>query len=222
MTGLDVSLTSVTARYRRRGAPALDAADLAWAPGLVHGLLGRNGSGKSTLSPAAAARLTDRFELPRRSFVDRLSRGQRSALGVVLGLASRAPLTLLDEVTLGLDAAGRAGFACELALEQAEHPRTVVVATHLVDEVEPLLDRVTVLHAGRVLLHDDVEAVRSRVVAVSGPAPTVEGFAVGREVITSRRLGGTAEVVGADPAGQSRLTAAPRGSTPLASAGAGR
>jgi len=268
VTGLDVSLTGATVRYRRRGAPALDVADLAWAPGLVHGLLGRNGSGKSTLlavvagfqrascgqvrvggadpfehaasaagtclvreggdvitsdrvrdvlrtaatlrpgfNLAAALGLADRFGLSRRSFVDRLSRGQRSALGVVLGLASRAPLTLLDEVTLGLDAAARAAFACELAREQAEHPRTVVVATHLVDEVEPLLDRVTVLHAGRVLLDDDVEAARSRVVAASGPAPAVEGFAVGCDVIASRRLGGTAEVVVADPDGESRLAA---------------
>lgn len=268
MSGLDVALTGVTVRYRRRGAPALDVADLAWAPGLVHGLLGRNGSGKSTLLAVvagfrragagqvrvggvdpferatvaagtclareggdvvtsdrvrdvlrtaatlrpsfdltAALDLADRFELSRRSFVDRLSRGQRSALGVVLGLAARASLTLLDEVTLGLDAAARAAFACELAREQAEHPRTVVVATHLVDEVEPLLDRVTVLHAGRVLLDDDMEAARSRVVAASGPAPAVEGFAVGCDVIASRRLGGTAEVVVADPAGQSRLAA---------------
>ncbi len=268
MSGLDVSLTGAVVRYSRRGAPALDVADLAWSPGLVHGLLGRNGSGKSTLlavvagfqragagqvrvggddpfehAPsaagtclvreggdvvtsdrvrdvlrtaaalrksfdlAAAAHLAERFELSRRSFVDRLSRGQRSALGVVLGLASRAPLTLLDEVTLGLDAAARAAFACELAREQAEHPRTVVVATHLVDEVEPLLDRVTVLHAGRVLLAGDVEAARSRVVAASGPAPAVEGFAVGRDVVASRRLGGTGEVVVTDPDGQSRLAA---------------
>ena len=162
---------------------------------------------RPTFSPTAAARLVETFAVPTRSFVDRLSRGQRSALGIVLGLSARAPLTLLDEVTLGLDAGARAAFAAELAREQAEHPRTVVVATHLVDEVEPLLEHVTVLRAGSVLLHADVEAARSRVVVVSGAAPAVEGFAVGRDVVADRRLGGSAEVVVADPDGQSRTAA---------------
>ena len=166
---------------------------------------------RPTFSPSAAARLRDTFEVPPASFVDRLSRGQRSALGIVLGLAARAPLTLLDEVTLGLDAGARAAFAAELAREQAEHPRTVVVATHLVDEVEPLLEHVTVLRAGSVLLHAGVEAARSQVVAVSGPAPVVEGFAVGRDVIADRRLGGTAEVVVADPDGETRTAAGAAG-----------
>ncbi len=159
-------------------------------------------------SPAAAAHLVDVLGLPLRSFVDRLSRGQRSALGIVLGLAARAPLTLLDEVTLGLDAASRAAFATELARQQADHPRTVVVATHLVDEVAPLLDHVTVLAGGSVLLHEDVESACSRVLAVSGPAPAVEGFAVGCQVVAERRLGGTAEVVVLDPAGHARRAAA--------------
>ena len=166
---------------------------------------------RPTFSPTAAARLVETFEVPTRSFVDKLSRGQRSVLGIVLGLAARAPLTLLDEVTLGLDAGARAAFCAELAREQAEHPRTVVVATHLVDEVEPLLEHVTVLRAGSVLLHADVEAARSRVLAVSGPAPAVEGFAVGRDVITDRRLGGTAEVVVTDPDGESRTAAGAAG-----------
>lgn len=165
---------------------------------------------RPTFSPGAAARLAETFAVPTRSFVDRLSRGQRSALGIVLGLAARAPLTLLDEVTLGLDAGARATFAAELAREQAEHPRTVVVATHLVDEVEPLLEHVTVLRAGSVLLHADVEAARSWVLTVSGAVPAVEGFAVGRDVIADRRLGGTAEVVVADPDDRGRAaTSAP-------------
>lgn len=162
---------------------------------------------RPSFSPSAASHLAETFEVPLRSFVDKLSRGQRSALGIVLGLAARAPLTLLDEVTLGLDAGARATFARELAREQAEHPRTVVIATHLVDEVEPLLEHVTVLQGGSVLLHEDVEAARSRVLAVSGPVPAVEGFAVGRDVVASRRLGGSAEVVVTDPGGQSRLAA---------------
>ena len=54
-----------------------------------------------------AARLIDRFQIQTRKRVQTLSRGQRSALGIVLGLASRAPLTMFDESYLGMDAPSR-------------------------------------------------------------------------------------------------------------------
>ena len=57
-----------------------------------------------------ALRLAEMFELNPRKTVSALSRGQRSALGAVLGLAGRSPLTILDEVYLGMDAAARTMF----------------------------------------------------------------------------------------------------------------
>lgn len=141
-----------------------------------------------------ADRLVDRFELPRGTKVGRLSRGQRSAVGVVVGLASRAPVTIFDEAHLGMDAPARAVFAEELLDDYLTHPRTILLSTHLVDEAAHLFEDVVVLDRGRVLLQDGVESLRHRGATVTGPADEVERFVAGHRVLASRRLGGTARV----------------------------
>jgi ABC-2 type transport system ATP-binding protein len=137
-----------------------------------------------------ATKLADRFELDPRKRVAALSRGQRSALGVVLGLAARAPLTILDEVYLGMDAAARTTFYRELLADYLEHPRTVILSTHLIEEVADLFEQVVILDRGRLVLHEDAEALRGRGVTVTGPAAAVEAFVAGRTVLSEQTLGG--------------------------------
>lgn len=88
-----------------------------------------------------ADNLIDRFQIPRRKKLGELSLGQRSALGMTFGLASRAPVTLFDESHLGMDAPSRAAFHDELLADFMAHPRTIVISTHLIDELSPLLRR---------------------------------------------------------------------------------
>ena len=82
---------------------------------------------------ALAATLVERFALPADRPVKKLSRGMTSALGIVVGLASRAEVTLFDEPYLGLDAVARQTFYDALLAEVAARPRTVVLSTHLID-----------------------------------------------------------------------------------------
>ena len=88
-----------------------------------------------TGTPQFAERLVADFRLPLKRRIKKLSRGQLSAVGVIVGLASRAPLTFFDEPYLGLDAVARHIFYDRLLEDYAEHPRTVVLSTHLIDEV---------------------------------------------------------------------------------------
>jgi ABC-2 type transport system ATP-binding protein len=141
-----------------------------------------------------ATKLIDRFEVDVDSRLGELSRGQRSAVGVVLGLASRAPVTLLDESYLGMDAPARYTFYDELLADFMEHPRTFVISTHLIGEVSRLFDHVTIIDHGRVLVHDDAEALRQRGFEVTGPADAVDRFAADHEVLAERQLGGTKAV----------------------------
>ena len=78
-----------------------------------------------------------------------LSRGMLSAAGIIVGLASRAPLTIFDEPYLGLDAVARSLFYDRLLEDYTEHPRTVILSTHLIDEVSRLLEHVIVLDQGQ-------------------------------------------------------------------------
>ena len=87
----------------------------------------------------------------------KLSRGMLSALGVTVGLAARAPLTFFDEPYLGLDAVARQLFYDRLLADYAEHPRTVVLSTHLIDEVGDLIEHVLLIDRGRLLLDEDAD-----------------------------------------------------------------
>ncbi len=141
-----------------------------------------------------AAKLMERFKLSPRKRVSTLSRGQKSALGVVLGLASRAPLTMFDESYLGMDAPSRYAFYEELLADYGAHPRTIIVSTHLIEEVAPLLEEVVIIDQGRLVVHDEADALRGRGVSVAGPAEVVDTFTAGLTVLGQQTLGRTKAV----------------------------
>ncbi|MDG4826784.1 ATP-binding cassette domain-containing protein [Asanoa sp. WMMD1127] len=141
-----------------------------------------------------AQSLVDDFNLPRKRDVRKLSRGMTSALGVTIGLAARAPLTFFDEPYLGLDAVARQLFYDRLLADYAEHPRTVVLSTHLIDEVADLIEHVLLLDQGKLLLDAPSEALRGEVMDATGPAEVVDEFADGRQVLHRERLAGMARV----------------------------
>ncbi|WP_426563035.1 ABC transporter ATP-binding protein [Angustibacter sp. McL0619] len=143
---------------------------------------------------AFADQLLAEYELPLGRRVRKLSRGMRSALGVVVGLASRAELTFFDEPYLGLDAVARQTFYDRLLADFAEHPRTVVLSTHLIDEVAELLEHVVVVDHGRVLVDEDADELRAGAIVVSGPAAVVKDVVNGRRVLHCEQLAGLARV----------------------------
>ncbi|TYL53837.1 ABC transporter ATP-binding protein [Agromyces mariniharenae] len=144
--------------------------------------------------PEYAERLVADFRLPVKRRVKKLSRGQLSAVGVIVGLASRAPLTFFDEPYLGLDAVARHIFYDRLLEDYAEHPRTVVLSTHLIDEVANLLEHVILIDQGRILLDRDADEVRGSATTIAGARGVVEGFVADRPVIGRESLGGLASV----------------------------
>jgi len=112
-----------------------------------------------------ARQLLADFGLPLQRRIRKLSRGMRSAVGIVIGLAARAELTLFDEPYAGLDAVARQLFYDRLLADFAEHPRTVVLSTHLIDEVADLLEHVVMLDRGRVVLDAPADDVRGTATA---------------------------------------------------------
>jgi ABC-2 type transport system ATP-binding protein len=147
------------------------------------------------------------FDLPSGRLVKKLSRGMLSALGVVVGLASRAPLTFFDEPYLGLDAAARHLFYDRLLADYADHPRTVVLSTHLINEVADLLEHVVLLDRGRVMLDEPAESLRGQVVMVTGPAAAVDELIAGGSELHRERLGGVARATVRGPVEPRRATA---------------
>ncbi len=137
-----------------------------------------------------ADELVDAFKLPVDRPIRKMSRGQVSAVGAIVGLASRAPLTLFDEPYAGLDAVARHIFYDTLLADYAEHPRTIVFSTHLIDEASNLLSHVLVIDEGRIIINEDAEQLRAATTAVAGKKSAVDAFAKGREVLGREALAG--------------------------------
>jgi ABC-2 type transport system ATP-binding protein len=141
-----------------------------------------------------AQRLIDDFQLPMKTRIKKMSRGQLSAVGVIIGLAARAEVTFFDEPYLGLDAVARQIFYDRLLEDYTEHPRTVILSSHLIDEVSNLIERVLVIDRGHILMDEETDAIRNRAANIVGDASAVEAFVAGRQVIHREKLGNVASV----------------------------
>jgi ABC-2 type transport system ATP-binding protein len=144
--------------------------------------------------PAYADELIGRFALSKQKKIGGLSRGQRSALAITLGLASRSPLTMFDESYLGLDAPSRAIFYEEILADYIRHPRTMVISTHLIEEVRSLFEEVVIIDRGKLLIQADTEQLLSHGAVVTGPAAQVDLFTSGHSVLGQKQLGPTKSV----------------------------
>ncbi|MDR6866934.1 ABC-2 type transport system ATP-binding protein [Microbacterium resistens] len=142
-------------------------------------------------SQELADSLVAEFQLPLKRRIKKLSRGQLSAVGVIIGLASRAEITFFDEPYLGLDAVARQIFYDRLLEDYVAHPRTVILSSHLIDEVSNLIERVLVIDDGKILLDEETDAVRDRAVTIVGDAAKVEAWARAARCCTGRRSVGS-------------------------------
>lgn len=139
---------------------------------------------------AFALSLAEDFQLPLTRRMKKLSRGMLSSVGIIIGLASRAPLTIFDEPYLGLDAVARSLFYDRLIEDYSLHPRTVVLSSHLIDEVSSILEHVMVIDNGSLILNEEAETLRGQAFTLAGPAAAVDSFISGKKVIHRESFGG--------------------------------
>lgn len=106
--------------------------------------------------------LAERLELRLDARVDGLSKGNKQKVGVVQALMHRPDVLVLDEPTSGLDPIAQSEFAAILT-ERREDGASVILSSHVLQEVENVADRVVILDLGRVLAIDTVESLRRRI-----------------------------------------------------------
>ena len=134
--------------------------------------------------------LIKEYKLNPNAKIKSLSKGMESALGVTVGLASKAPITVFDEPYIGLDAAARKRFY-EILLEEYEtEKRTIILSTHLIDEVSLLFEEVLILQEGKLILKEEAEVLRDTTTAVTGTIEQVKKFIADKKVIQQKKLAG--------------------------------
>lgn len=136
-----------------------------------------------------AQTLIRKFNLPLDKKVKSFSTGMQSALNVTIGLASRVPITIFDEAYLGMDAPTREIFYQELLEDQANHPRMMIISTHLVSEMDYLFEEILILHQGRMVLQDDYESLLTKGASITGEMSAVDDFIQGMKILSTQQLG---------------------------------
>lgn len=136
-----------------------------------------------------ALSLCEKFGLNVNKRVKELSTGYGSIMKAILALASNAQIIMFDEPVLGLDANHREMFYRELIASYSLHPKTIIVSTHLIEEIAEVLEDVIILKDGRIILKQSVEELLTRAYIVSGEAAQVDRYLVGRQFAGSEQLG---------------------------------
>ena len=103
--------------------------------------------------------LVERFQAELDRPVRALSKGNRQKIGLVLAFMHRPDLLVLDEPTSGLDPLLQDEFA-HLVRETVADGRTVFLSSHELDEVQRVVDRLSIIKEGRIVVTDTVEGLR--------------------------------------------------------------
>ncbi|WP_417899729.1 ABC transporter ATP-binding protein [Bacillus haimaensis] len=135
-----------------------------------------------------ARRLFEYFSFHPKQSHDTLSKGKKNTFNMIIGLASRCPLTIFDEPTTGMDAAVRKDFYRALLKDYLSFPRAIIVSSHHLDEIEDLLEDVLLIDQGKVLLHISMEEMKEYAVGVSGKASVLDEWLHNRDVLYTKNI----------------------------------
>ena len=138
---------------------------------------------------ANATRMLNAFGISEKDTLAKLSTGLRTAAKLTVALNVNANYIFLDEPTLGLDANHRELFYQELMRTYEERPRTFVISTHLISEVQQLLEDVIILDHATIIKNEAVTDLLANAYEISGPADLVAEYTAGMQILTSRQLG---------------------------------
>lgn len=129
-----------------------------------------------------ARNLFDYFGLDPKQTHAGLSKGMRNTFNAIIGLSARCPLTIFDEPTNGMDAGVRKDFYRALLKDYIANPRTIIISSHHLNEVEDILEDILLLKGGKQFLHMPLGELREYAIVVSGKEEAVKNWLRGHEV----------------------------------------
>lgn len=105
--------------------------------------------------------LLERFELDPKGKIKKMSKGMKQKIGIVAAFMHDPDVLILDEPTSGLDPLMQSRFI-DLIGEEKERGKTILLSSHMFEEVERTCDRIGIIRDGRLVAVDSVEALRER------------------------------------------------------------
>lgn len=136
-----------------------------------------------------AKRFFTYFQLNKDLYYYQLSKGKKSTFNALVGLCSRVPVTIFDEPTSGMDQSVRDDFYKALLKEYINYPRTMIISSHHIDEVEHLLEEIILLDQGKPVLHLPIDDMRHYAIGVRGTEHELRSWLEDKTVLYEERAG---------------------------------
>lgn len=136
-----------------------------------------------------ANRLFDYFSFNPSQHYQDLSKGMKSTFNTILGLSARCSLTLFDEPTTGMDAAVRNDFYRAVLKDYMACPRTIVISSHHLNEIEDLLEDILLIKEGKEYLHLPAEEFKEWAIGMQGRTAIVNEWTKDKDRIHTRPIG---------------------------------
>ena len=115
-----------------------------------------------------AHKLMELFGLNKKAKIKNLSKGQETIFNFCCGMATRADITILDEPVSGVDAISRNKIYEIILRDYIEHPRTILISSHMLGEMEKILSHMIMIGNNDVLFAGDIEELKDSVYRVDG------------------------------------------------------
>ncbi|MBN4051168.1 MAG: multidrug ABC transporter ATP-binding protein [Alkaliphilus sp.] len=137
---------------------------------------------------AYANRLAKKFKLDVTKELIELSTGYSTIFKDILTLATNARILIFDEPVLGLDANHRNMFYKELLKSYNEKPKTIIISTHLIDEVADVIEEVIIIKKGKIIREESVDRFLSSAYIVSGRTNNVDKYLENRDFVVEETM----------------------------------
>ena len=128
-------------------------------------------------------------EIPMNAKIKTLSKGMVVQLHLAVVMAIDATVLVLDEPTLGLDILYRKHFYRQLLNDFFDKDRTIIVTSHQIDEIEHILSHVMMIKHGKLLLHEDIEHLKTQFCYLTVPQSKAELARKLKPISETKRLG---------------------------------
>lgn len=132
-----------------------------------------------------ALKLLNIFSLPINKKVSSLSQGMKSLFHLSCAIAARAKVTLLDEPFIGIDIERRKLSYEVLLRDFMEHPRTIVISSHNLSEIENLLSEIVLINEGETIFYKDIDSVRELLFRADGD--NIDDYSKNENVLITKK-----------------------------------
>ncbi|KAB3529075.1 ATP-binding cassette domain-containing protein [Alkaliphilus serpentinus] len=133
-----------------------------------------------------ALKLLKFFDINSKDKYIQLSQGMMSTFNFICALATRAELTMLDEPVLGMDITVRKAAYEVLLRDYSEYPRTIIISSHILSELEGMLSEILLINKGKLLFYKDIEEIQQIAYRADGRGDVLKDYCRDKKVLYSK------------------------------------